>query len=67
MMSLISYYGNLNNYGVGVYINKITKGSDNIFTHILKVLTLGLVFPFLYSRVSRHNLEDIFGNYGIST
>lgn len=55
------------NYGAGVYIDKITEGPDNIFTHILKIPTLGLVFPFLYSRVPHHDLEDTFDNYGIST
>lgn len=53
------------NYGVGVYTDEITKGPDNIFTHILKVLTVGLVFPFHYSIVLHHDVENTLDSYRI--
>lgn len=66
-MLLISGFGITGNYRIGVYIDEITKGPNNIFTHIFKIVSLGLVFLFPYSRVLIMYLENTFDSCKIST
>lgn len=51
------------NYRVGVYIDEITEGLNDIFSHILKVQ----YFPSLVAEYLDLDLENTFDNYGIST